>query len=206
VNSRRDHPSHRRIEPAILYFGTPVVLIASLNEDGSANLAPMSSAWALGRTVMLGLGVSGKTLENLQRERECTINLPESGLWHNVEQLAPLTGRNPVPEQKSAQFQFESEKFEAAGLTPQASEMVGPPRVLECRLQLEATIADVNHIGPEKSAAAVEAHVVRVHAAPDLVLPGTNHVDPYSWSPLLYVFRHYVATGEHLGKTFRAER
>jgi flavin reductase (DIM6/NTAB) family NADH-FMN oxidoreductase RutF len=35
----------RSIEPAILYFGTPVVLIASTNEGGSFNLAPMSSAW-----------------------------------------------------------------------------------------------------------------------------------------------------------------
>jgi flavin reductase (DIM6/NTAB) family NADH-FMN oxidoreductase RutF len=30
----------RTIEPKILYFGTPVALISSLNEDGSTNLAP----------------------------------------------------------------------------------------------------------------------------------------------------------------------
>jgi len=29
----------------VLYFGTPVVLISSRNEDGCANLAPMSSAF-----------------------------------------------------------------------------------------------------------------------------------------------------------------
>ncbi len=34
----------RVIEPAILYFGTPVVLIGSSNEDGTPNLAPISSA------------------------------------------------------------------------------------------------------------------------------------------------------------------
>jgi flavin reductase (DIM6/NTAB) family NADH-FMN oxidoreductase RutF len=45
----------RSIEPKILYFGTPVALISSLNEDGSTNLAPMSSFWALGWTLMLGL-------------------------------------------------------------------------------------------------------------------------------------------------------
>jgi flavin reductase (DIM6/NTAB) family NADH-FMN oxidoreductase RutF len=38
----------RTIEPKILYFGTPVALISSLNEDGATNLAPMSSFWALG--------------------------------------------------------------------------------------------------------------------------------------------------------------
>jgi len=37
-------PQHRTADPAILYFGTPVVLISSVNEDGSYNLAPMSSA------------------------------------------------------------------------------------------------------------------------------------------------------------------
>ena len=30
------------IEPTILYFGSAVVLISALNEDGTANLAPMS--------------------------------------------------------------------------------------------------------------------------------------------------------------------
>ena len=45
----------RTIEPKILYFGTPVALVSSLNEDGSTNLAPISSFWALGWTLMLGL-------------------------------------------------------------------------------------------------------------------------------------------------------
>jgi flavin reductase (DIM6/NTAB) family NADH-FMN oxidoreductase RutF len=35
---------HTSIEPGILYFGTPVVLISTINPDGTANLAPMSSA------------------------------------------------------------------------------------------------------------------------------------------------------------------
>ncbi|GAB2913207.1 hypothetical protein GCM10022245_55230 [Streptomyces mayteni] len=37
---------HVTIEPSILYFGTPVVLLTMENRDGSFNLAPMSSAWA----------------------------------------------------------------------------------------------------------------------------------------------------------------
>ena len=32
-------------EPNILYFGTPVILIGTSNEDGSYNLAPMSNAF-----------------------------------------------------------------------------------------------------------------------------------------------------------------
>lgn len=36
--------AHTVIEPNILYFGTPVVLISTENADGTPNLAPMSSA------------------------------------------------------------------------------------------------------------------------------------------------------------------
>ena len=54
----------RAIEPKILYFGTPVALISSQNEDGSTNLAPISSFWALGWTAMLGLLDETKTADN----------------------------------------------------------------------------------------------------------------------------------------------
>ena len=66
---------HKTIEPSILYFGTPVVLISTRNEDGTTNVAPMSSAWWLGWGCMIGLGHS-KTSENLLREQECVLNLP----------------------------------------------------------------------------------------------------------------------------------
>jgi flavin reductase (DIM6/NTAB) family NADH-FMN oxidoreductase RutF len=49
---------HIASEPSILYFGTPVVLISTVNEDGSHNLAPMSSVfwlgWRCGATDMNG--------------------------------------------------------------------------------------------------------------------------------------------------------
>jgi len=64
-------PTHARIEPGILYLGTPVVLISTLNEDGSANLAPMSSAFWLGWRAVLGLAARSKTAQNMVRTREC---------------------------------------------------------------------------------------------------------------------------------------
>lgn len=48
------------VEPSILYFGTPVVLICTENEDGTANLAPMSSAWWLGWRCTLGLSANSR--------------------------------------------------------------------------------------------------------------------------------------------------
>src|SRR5258708_37541562 len=88
------------IEPAILYFGTPVVLIGSTNEDGSANLAPMSSAWWVGWRCMLGLASNSKTTENMIRAGEGVLNLPSADLVDAVHNLARTTGSDPVPAGK----------------------------------------------------------------------------------------------------------
>ena len=199
------------IEPKILYFGTPVALISSLNEDGTTNLAPMSFFWALGWTLMLGLLDETKTVENLSRHPECVVNLPSPELWKSVEKLAPLTGKNPVPEIKAKQFRFEADKFGASGLTPLASEAVRPTRVLECPVQMEARVHKLHRMSGEVlerlgGGVAAEVEIVRVHVAEDLVL-GDSYIDPAKWSPLLYNFRHYFRLAEHeLGKTFRAEK
>lgn len=92
----------RTIKPKILYFGTPVALVSSINDDGSPNLAPISSFWALGWTMVLGLSLDTQTIENLRQRADCVVNLPSPELWRNVERLAPLTGRSPVPDDKDA--------------------------------------------------------------------------------------------------------
>jgi flavin reductase (DIM6/NTAB) family NADH-FMN oxidoreductase RutF len=201
----------RTIEPKILYFGTPVALISSLNEDGTTNLAPMSSFWALGWTVMLGLLDETKTVENLARHAECVVNLPAPDLWRKVEALAPLTGKDPVPQIKAAQFRFVADKFAAAGLTPLASELVQPARARECAVHMEARVRRLHKMGGDKleqlgGGIAAEVEIVRVHVASDLVV-GDSYIDAHKWSPLLYNFRHYFRLAENeLGKTFRAEK
>lgn len=120
--------SHKIIEPKILYFGTPVVLVSTLQEDGTPNLSPTSSAWALGWTVLLGFEESAKGKANLERTGECVLNVPDADLWQNVEQLAPLTGNNPVPPHKADKFRYCADKFSAAKLTHTPSDSVAPPR------------------------------------------------------------------------------
>ena len=201
----------RTIEPKILYFGSPVALISSHNEDGSTNLAPISSFWALGWTAMLGLLDETKTADNLARLPECVINIPSPDMWQQVEKLAPLTGKNPVPEIKAKQFQFVADKFSASGLSPIPSEIVRPERAKECPVHLEARVVHLHTLSGEKlnqlgGGVAAEVEVVRVHVADEFVL-GENHIDPEKWSPLIYNFRHYFRLADkELGKTFRAER
>ncbi|NJP97735.1 flavin reductase family protein [Nonomuraea sp. FMUSA5-5] len=196
---------HVVIAPSILYFGTPVALLATENDDATTNLSPMSSAWALGQVVVLGLLSSGQTARNLMARPEVVINLPAPHQWQAVERLARLTGRHPVPpEKQELGYRYESAKFEAAGLQAEPSDLVRPPRVAECPLQFEAR---AERVRPDAGGRflIVEAHVLRVHAARSIVVPGTDHVDPAAWSPLIYNFRHYFGPGSELGHNFRSE-
>lgn len=193
------------IQPKILYYGTPVVLLTTLNEDGSSNISPISSSWALGDHLVLGIGLGGKAAENLQRCPECVINLPDPSMWEQVERLAPTTGKKPVPDEKAAQgFVYRKDKFAVGGFTPQPSRQVQPVRIRECPLQIEAVAADFRVPDDAPYFAIVETRAVAVHARHDLVIDD-RHIDPLRWSPLIYNFRHYFGLGEPLGKTFRAE-
>ena len=196
--------THLVIRPSILYFGTPVVLLTTENADGTCNLAPISSAWALGQHLVLGLGSESHTVRNLAERPELVINVASPELWEHVERLAPLTGADPVPEAKRPVYRHERDKFAAAGLTPAAADLVRPPRVAECALQLEA-LARALTPGGAGLFVTVECEVLRVHAAEHIVVPGTQHIDPAGWSPLIYNFRHYHALAPGLGHGFRSE-
>ncbi|AVT29711.1 flavin reductase [Plantactinospora sp. BC1] len=184
----------------VLYFGTPVVLISSRNEDGSANLAPMSSAWWLGQSGMLGLGNSGQTTANLRRERECVLNLPSSTLVGAVDRIALTTGKRDVPEHKLAQgYRYEPEKFALAGLTEQPSELVRAPRVAQCPIQLECRVVSVLPMAePTPDCTAFQVEVLRAHVDESLVIPGTHHVDPLGWDPLIMKFCEFFGGGRNV--------
>ena len=116
------------IKPSVLYFGTPVVLIVTRNPDATANITPISSAWALDDRMVLGLGTVGQGITNLMRERECTLNLPSADLWHKVERIARTTGLNLVPAVKiAAGYVHSLDKFALGGFSTAASETVRTP-------------------------------------------------------------------------------
>ena len=203
-------PASIAILPPILYVGTPVALISTQDAQARPNLSPMSSVWALGDRVVLGLAQASQGCENLLQTREAVLNFPGPAQCAAVEALAPTTGRHPVPEHKRAMgYRHEPDKFTLAGLTPVASRHVAPPRIAECPLQMEVQLLAAHEASPvhgdPPGFMLLEARVLQVHAHEDIVLPGSQHIDTGRWSPLLYVFRHYFGTGPRLGKNFRAE-
>jgi flavin reductase (DIM6/NTAB) family NADH-FMN oxidoreductase RutF len=199
---------HRVIEPKILYLGTPVVLISTVNEDGTANLAPMSSAWWLNKSCMLGLGKRSKTFENLKRTGECVLNLPSSEMASAVDRLALTTGVNPVPDYKAKMgVEYVADKFARAGLTAVASETVRPPRVVECPVQLEAVVKNIHRLdAPDNRAAAIEVLIVRVYMEESILNEEKRHyVDTDKWKPLIMSFCEFYGLGGKLHPSKLAE-
>ncbi|MBB6145059.1 flavin reductase (DIM6/NTAB) family NADH-FMN oxidoreductase RutF [Silvibacterium bohemicum] len=208
---------HKTIEPSILYFGTPVVLISTRNEDGTINVAPMSSAWFLGWSCMVGLASGSKTTENLLREQECVLNFPSVAQVGAVNSLARTTGSNPVPAWKQTTgYRYVKDKLGAAGLTTLPSELIHTPRITECPVQMEAVLQAGHPFGgfevqraygtdlEEAFVTAFELKIVRVHVEENLLLDGkANHVDSDKWKPLIMSFAHFygLADGQIIPST-----
>lgn len=199
------NPNTKMINPKILYYGFPVILLTTLNEDGTVNISPLSSSWALGDCIVLGIGLGGKAIENLERHLECVINIPDPSLWENVEQLAPYTGKNIVPDfKKQIGFTYRKDKFAISGLTPIESTTVIPTRIMECPIQIEAKVKHIRIPNYSPDFAIVETQTIHVHAHTDIIIKD-HHIDPNKWSPLIYNFRHYFGLGNELGNNFRSE-
>jgi len=199
---------HKAIEPAILYFGTPVVLISTLNEDGTSNLAPMSSVFWLGWRCMLGLASTSKTPQNLLRTKECVLNLPSENEVAAVNRLALTTGSHPVPDHKLQRgYRHVANKFALAGLTQVASETVAPPRARECPVQLEAVVMATYSMADDDASlrgfvTCFELRIQRVHVEESLLIDGErNRIDPDRWRPLIMSFQRFYGLGEELHKS-----
>ncbi|MEI3791638.1 MULTISPECIES: flavin reductase family protein [unclassified Chryseobacterium] len=203
---------HKICTPSILYFGTPVILISTVNENSSFNAAPISSIFWLGWRCVIGISAVSKTCENLLRTGECVINLPSEDQVGMVNKLALTTGSNPVPQgKKSKGYRHESRKFEIAGMTPVESTLVNSPRILECPVQMEARLIKINLLAEDNEIQRgniiyAELKIVRVHMEESILMDGfPNRVDPDKWRPLIMSFQQFYGLGMKLHESTLAQ-
>ncbi|TQK17712.1 flavin reductase (DIM6/NTAB) family NADH-FMN oxidoreductase RutF [Microbacterium sp. SLBN-154] len=196
---------HIRLDPAILYFGTPVAVLSTVGNDGAPNLAPMSSVFWLGSTAVLGLGTRSKTAQNLLSTREVVISLPSVDQVDAIDRLALTTGRDPVPDAKAGVgYRFVADKFEWANLTPVPSDTVAPPRVAEFPVALEGRVVAAHGLEraeptDDGKSAVFEIAVRAVHVHPALRAPGyQDRIDPTRWRPLVMSFQRFFGLSEEV--------
>lgn len=199
-------------EPNILYFGTPVILIGTTNENDTYNLAPMSSIFWLGWRCMIGLAAPSKTTQNILRTGECVLNLASVNNAAAVNKLAKTTGSNPVPQGKQQKgYFFEPYKFNRAGCTASQADIVDAPLVNECLVQLEAKLIHAHSLAEEDEVMkgriiTMELQVVRVHVDENILKDGyTNKIDPDKWKPLIMSFQKFYSLSDEVHASTLAE-
>ncbi|MET0936930.1 MAG: flavin reductase family protein [Luteibacter sp.] len=203
---------HVVLEPSILYLGTPVVLVSTVDDDGRHNLAPISSAFWLGWRGVLGIAADSKTAHNLMRTGQCVLNLPSVNEVSAVDRIARTTGNDPVnPFRHAMGYVYEPDKFGRAGMTRVAADTVAAARALECPIHLEAVLAAVHGIGEDSdelrgAIKLFEVRVQRVHVHPDMLMAGkANRIDPDKWSPLIMSFQKFYGLGSQVHSSRLAE-
>ena len=196
---------HVQSEPEILYFGTPVVLISTCNEDGSFNVAPISSIFWLGWRCIIGISASSKTTQNIIRNKSCTLNLPSVNEATAVNRLALTTGSNPVPNGKKIKgYRHVKDKFGIANLTNIASETITAPRIQECPVQMEAKLQAIHFLAKEDEnqngkTLTMEFRILRVYLDQTILMKGSlNRVDPDKWKPLMMSFQKFYGLGDQV--------
>jgi flavin reductase (DIM6/NTAB) family NADH-FMN oxidoreductase RutF len=145
---------------------------------------------------MLGLSALSQTTKNMLRTKKCVLNLPSEDMAANINLLARTTGTNPVPEWKaSVGYTYVKDKFGHAKLTPQKSDLVVPPRILECPVQMEAELMEYHEMMkdlPDRKGKilAIEMKILRVHVQDELRLEGhQNRINTERWRPTLMMFQ-----------------
>ncbi|MDY7224496.1 flavin reductase family protein [Halalkalibacterium halodurans] len=191
---------HKTINSKIFYFGTPVVLISTLNENGTPNLAPMSSAWWLNHSCMLGMSGNSQTVTNLIRERECVLNLPSAALVSAVDKLALTTGKKRIPDYKlNMGYEYVADKFGRSNLTAKPAQLVKAPVVHECPVQLEAIVKNIHSFDEPSFLKAIEVEIIKTHIDESiLVEDNNNYIDPEKWKPLIMNFCEFFSLGDKL--------
>ncbi|OTA08653.1 hypothetical protein A9Z42_0003500 [Trichoderma parareesei] len=205
--------SHSIISPAILYWGTPVVLVSSENEDGSDNICPISSAFWLGHRCILGFAAESKTPQNILRTGQCVVNLPDDTMARHVDLLAGTTGTEIVSASKKDRgYRYVKDKWTCAELTPQKSDLVRPRRIWECPVQMECELAEAHQTMkdfPDLKGVvlAIELKVLRTHVVDSIRMPGhVNRIDPDRWRPMIMSFQEfYGLSGGKLAKSTLGE-
>src|ERR1051326_2471512 len=93
-----------------------------------------------------------------------------------------------------------SAKSGLAPLPPFPADLVKPPLVAECPVQLEAVIETIRPFGePDDHTAAIEARIIRAHVEESILVAGKrNYINPEHWNPLIMNFCEFFSLSPKL--------
>lgn len=167
-------------------FPLPVLIIATYNEDGSANA--MNAAWGGiydTNQIMLCLSADHKTTKNIGLKKAFTVSFADADHVAACDYVGLVSG-NKV-----------ADKLQKAGFTTSPSKKVDAPVIDQLPVSLECELIKINEDG------IVIGEIVNV-CADESVLGPDGKIDMAKFRPISYepVHHTYVVMGQKVGNAF----
>lgn len=153
----------------------PIAFVSTMDAEGRPNLAPYSFFNAFSSNPPILVFSSNRRVQDNQT-KDTLANVRETG-----EVVINVVNYRIVRQMTLTSVQFERgvSEFEKAGLTPLASELVAPHRVMESPVQMECKVKEVITLGEHGGAGhLVICEILRMHIDPEVV-DERNRIDPH---------------------------
>ena len=173
-----------------IVYPAPVFIVGTYDKDGKPNA--MTVAWAgiccsSPPCVAIALRKATYTYGNIMEHKAFTVSIPSQDFMREADYFGIASGQT-------------EDKFFAAGLTPEKSELVNAPYVKEFPLSLECKLLHTLEIGLHTQ---FIGEILDIKADETVLgddgRPLIEKIKPLIFSPS---HRTYYAVGEYLGKAF----
>ncbi|MBK7808104.1 MAG: flavin reductase family protein [Saprospiraceae bacterium] len=179
----------------------PIAFVSTLDENGIENLAPYSFFNAFSSNPPIVVFSSNRrvtdnstkdTLHNVRVSGECVVNVVPYSI---VRQMSLA----------SVEFPSSVSEFAKTGLTPEPSETVSAPRVMESPVNMECKVKEIIPLGEKGGAGHLIICEVKLIAISESVLNG-DRLDPHKLDLMGRMGRNYYvrASGEAVMEIYQS--
>ncbi len=178
----------------------PIAFVSTKDENGVANLAPYSFFNAFSSNPPIVVFSSNRrvsdnttkdTLHNVRVSKECVVNVVPYSL---VRQMSLA----------SVEFPSDVSEFAKVGLTPEPSQTIDTPRVLESPINMECKVKDIIELGEHGGAGHLIICEVTLMSISEDVLDG-DRINPHKLDLMGRMGRTYYvrASGEAVSEIYQ---
>jgi len=178
----------------------PIAFVSTKDENGVANLAPYSFFNAFSSNPPIVVFSSNRrvsdnttkdTLHNVRVSKECVVNVVPYSL---VRQMSLA----------SVEFPSDVSEFGKVGLTPEPSQTIDTPRVLESPINMECKVKDIIELGEHGGAGHLIICEVTLMSISEDVLDG-DRINPHKLDLMGRMGRTYYvrASGEAVSEIYQ---
>ena len=179
----------------------PIAFVSTLDENGIENLAPYSFFNAFSSNPPIVVFSSNRrvtdnstkdTLHNVRVSGECVVNVVPYSI---VRQMSLA----------SVEFPSSVSEFAKTGLTPEPSETISAPRVMESPVNMECKVKEIIPLGEKGGAGHLIICEVKLIAISESVLNG-DRLDPHKLDLMGRMGRNYYvrASGEAVMEIYQS--